>query len=91
VQPIRDEVDQELLALAQETARVGAMMADAKTFDQLVANAEELRRMAHTATTADVARALLTLADRYAALAARRRTEQARSSRRQPARQRSSS
>jgi hypothetical protein len=43
--------------------------------DQLLARAEELRRMAQTATTTDVARALVTLADRYAALAAKRATE----------------
>lgn len=45
-----------------------------RTADELQANAEELRRMAGTATTDDVMRALLTLADRYASLAERRRT-----------------
>jgi hypothetical protein len=45
-----------------------------RTADQLQANAEELRRMAATATTAAVAKALLTLADRYAELAAKRRS-----------------
>jgi hypothetical protein len=45
-----------------------------RTADQLQANADELRRMAATASTADVAKALLTLADRYAALAEQRRT-----------------
>lgn len=44
-----------------------------RTCEQLLANAEELRHMAQSATTTDVARALLTLADRYAALAAKRR------------------
>lgn len=39
---------------------------------QLLARAAELRGMATTATTEDVARALLTLADRYAGLAAKR-------------------
>jgi hypothetical protein len=44
-----------------------------RTSDQLRANADELRRMAATATTEDIMRALLTLANRYAALAAERR------------------
>ncbi len=44
-----------------------------RTADQLQANADELRRMAATAGTTDVAKALLTLAGRYAALAAKRR------------------
>jgi hypothetical protein len=43
-----------------------------RTSDQLRANADELRRMAATATTEDIVRALLTLAKRYAALAAER-------------------
>ena len=47
-----------------------------RTADQLEANAEELRRMAATATTAAVAKALLTLADRYAALAEKRRSRE---------------
>ena len=47
-----------------------------RTCDQLLARSEELRRMAETATTTDVARALATLADRYAALAAKRRMEE---------------
>jgi hypothetical protein len=46
-----------------------------RSSDQLLARAEELRRMAQTATTTDVARALLTLADRYSALAAKRVAE----------------
>lgn len=46
-----------------------------RTSDQLQASADELRKMALTATTADVARALLTLADRYAALADKRRSQ----------------
>ena len=46
-----------------------------RTSDQLVAKAEEMRRMAQTARTADVQKALVTLADRYSALAARRRAE----------------
>ena len=46
-----------------------------RTADQLQAKADELRGMAATASTADVAKALLTLADRYAALAKKRRTE----------------
>ena len=45
-----------------------------RTSDQLQANAHELRRMAATATTEDIMRALLTLANRYAALAAERQT-----------------
>jgi hypothetical protein len=44
-----------------------------RTAEELQANAEELRRMAATATTDDVIRALLKLADRYAALAESRR------------------
>jgi hypothetical protein len=44
--------------------------------DQLLANAAELRHMARTATTADVVKALTTLANRYAALAAKRRAEE---------------
>jgi hypothetical protein len=47
-----------------------------RTSDQLQASADELRRMAMTATTADVVRALLTLADRYAALANKRRQDE---------------
>ncbi|HEY2616339.1 MAG TPA: hypothetical protein VGI78_03275 [Acetobacteraceae bacterium] len=46
-----------------------------RTADQLQAKADELRRMAATASTTDVAKALLTLADRFAVLAERRRTE----------------
>ena len=46
-----------------------------RSSDQLLARAEELRGMAQTATTTDVARALVTLADRYAALAAKRGAE----------------
>jgi hypothetical protein len=42
----------------------------------LQAKADELRRMAGTASTLDVMRALLTLADRYTALAEKRRTEE---------------
>jgi hypothetical protein len=47
-----------------------------RTSNQLLANAAELRRMARTATTADVAKALTTLADRYSTLAAKRRAEE---------------
>lgn len=46
-----------------------------RTCHQLLARAEELRRMSQTATTTDVARALVTLADRYTALVAKRETE----------------
>jgi hypothetical protein len=46
-----------------------------RTADQLQAKADELRQMAATARTFDVTKALLTLADRYAALAQQRRTE----------------
>ncbi|HEX4170912.1 MAG TPA: hypothetical protein VHY82_00370 [Acetobacteraceae bacterium] len=46
-----------------------------RTSGELLAKAEEMRRMAQTARTADVAKALVTLADRYSALAARRRAE----------------
>src|SRR5690242_6577488 len=46
-----------------------------RTSDQLQASADELRRMAATAATADVARSLLTLANRYAALADKRRSQ----------------
>ena len=45
-----------------------------RSCDQLLAKADELRGMAQTATTTEVARALVTLADRYSALAAKRRT-----------------
>jgi hypothetical protein len=48
-----------------------------RTATELQANANELCRMAATATTTDVAKALLTLADRYAALAAKRRMAKA--------------
>jgi hypothetical protein len=44
-----------------------------RTADQLREHAEELRRMAATASTPDVRRALLSLADRYADLADKRR------------------
>ena len=47
-----------------------------RSINELLARADELRRMAETATTIDVARALVTLADRYAALAAKRRTDE---------------
>ena len=43
--------------------------------DQLQTKADELRRMAATASTADVVNALLTLADRYASLAEKRRID----------------
>lgn len=46
-----------------------------RTAEQLDKNAEELRRMAATATTADVARSLLTLANRYTVLAEKRRQQ----------------
>ncbi len=52
-----------------------------RTSDQLLANAAELRDMAQTATTADVVKALTTLADRYTRLAAKRRAEESASSR----------
>ena len=41
--------------------------------DELWAKADELRRMSATASSADMAKALLALADRYAALAEARR------------------
>jgi hypothetical protein len=44
-----------------------------RTSDELAAYAHQLRRMAATASTADIMKALLTLADRYAALAEKRR------------------
>ena len=44
-----------------------------RTSDELAAHAHQLRCMAATASTAEVMRALLTLADRYAALAEQRR------------------
>ena len=47
-----------------------------RTSDHLLANAAELRRMAQTATTADIMRALTSLVDRYAALAIKRRAEE---------------
>ena len=43
---------------------------------ELQAKADELRRMARTASTQDVMVALLSLAERYATLAARRRAEE---------------
>jgi hypothetical protein len=43
---------------------------------ELQARADELRRMAATATTQDVMTALLNLANRYATLAARRAAEE---------------
>ena len=46
-----------------------------RTADQLQAKADEFCRMAATASTADVAKALLTLAGRYRSLAEQRRTE----------------
>jgi hypothetical protein len=46
-----------------------------RTADQLQTKADELRRMAATASTADVVNALLTLADRYASLAEKRRMD----------------
>lgn len=47
-----------------------------RTSDQLLANAAELRHMARTATTADVVKALTTLADRYTSLAIKRRADE---------------
>jgi len=47
--------------------------------DELLARAAELRLMAETATTADVMQALLTLADRYVALAEKRLVQDGRS------------
>lgn len=43
---------------------------------ELQAKADELHRMAQTATTQEVMRALVNLASRYAALAAKRRAEE---------------
>jgi hypothetical protein len=47
-----------------------------RTSDQLLANAAELHQMAQTGRTAGVVRALTTLADRYSALAIKRRAEE---------------
>ncbi len=46
-----------------------------RTSEELLAKANELRRMAATARTHDVARALLNLSDRYADRAKKRRAE----------------
>jgi hypothetical protein len=46
VQPNRDQVDQELLALAQETERVAATMAGTKCAVRLTEIAAEVRAMA---------------------------------------------
>ncbi len=47
-----------------------------RTSDEILAKEAELRAMAATATTEEVARALRTLADRYAELAKKRRAEE---------------
>jgi hypothetical protein len=57
--------------------RAGYVPLSQRTANELQANANELCRMAATATTTDVTKALLTLADRYAALAANRRMAKA--------------
>jgi hypothetical protein len=59
---------------ATETIEAQYVPLSERSSDQLLANATELRRMARTASTVDVARALVTLADRYTALAAKRRS-----------------
>jgi hypothetical protein len=46
VQPDRDQADQELLALAQETERVAATIADTKCAVRLTEIAAEVRSMA---------------------------------------------
>jgi hypothetical protein len=46
VQPNQDQADQELLALAQETERVAATMADTKCALRLTEIAAEVRSMA---------------------------------------------
>jgi hypothetical protein len=61
---------------ATETIEAQYVPLSERSSDQLLANATELRRMARTASTVDVARALVTLADRYTALAAKRRSGQ---------------
>jgi len=60
-------------AVSEPTAMNSAYIpVSQRTSQQLLARAAELRGMAATATTEDVVRALLTLADRYAALGAKR-------------------
>jgi hypothetical protein len=54
-------------------ASLGYVPLAQRTADDLQSDADRLRRMAATATTAGVARALLTLADRFAAAAETRR------------------
>ena len=55
---------------------VGYVPVSKRTSQELQANADELRHMAGTATTVDVMKALLKLADRFGALAEKRRTEE---------------
>jgi hypothetical protein len=59
-----------------EPMDIGYVPLAKRTSGQLQANADELRRMAATATTAEVVKALLTLADRFTALAEKRRREE---------------
>jgi hypothetical protein len=47
-----------------------------RTVNELLARAEELRRMAQTARTADMSTAFITLAERFEALAHTRSVEQ---------------
>ena len=55
---------------------VGHVPVSRRTSQELQANADELRHMATTATTVEVMSALLTLADRFAALAQKRLAEE---------------
>ena len=55
MQPKRDQTDQELLALAQETERVAATIADAKYAVRLTEIAAEVRSMATSLRHADEA------------------------------------
>ena len=59
-----------------KTMDVGYVPVSKRTAQELQANADELRRMAVTATTVEVMKALLTLADRFAALAEKRRADE---------------
>lgn len=72
---IRDTLSYVHSVTASQGAQGEYVPLSERTSGELLAKAEEMRRMAQTARTADVAKALVTLADRYSALAARRRAE----------------
>ena len=70
---MRASAPQLFIEIASTTMAPDHVPLSNRASEDLLARAEELRRMAATATTEDVMKALLVLADRYVALAEKRR------------------